>query len=138
MEGIPRNHEIFEPLDFLAELTQHIPDRGEHQIRYYGWYSNKSRGVREKALKAALAPNPVAPLAKQQLRFRITWAALIRMVYEVDPLKCPGSGDRPTTHRVRPSPGYANSPATRGCHVRSPTYGSRACGPVELWFLHCR
>jgi hypothetical protein len=36
MEGIPRNHEIFEPLDFLAELTQHIPDRGEHQIRYYG------------------------------------------------------------------------------------------------------
>ena len=24
MEGIPRNHEIFEPLDFLAEVTQPI------------------------------------------------------------------------------------------------------------------
>jgi hypothetical protein len=25
MQGIRRNHEIFEPLDFLAEMTQHIP-----------------------------------------------------------------------------------------------------------------
>ncbi len=43
MEGIPRNHEIFEPLDFLAEVTQHIPNKGEHQIRYYGWYSNTAQ-----------------------------------------------------------------------------------------------
>jgi len=40
MEGIPRNFEVFEPLDFVAEVTQHIPDKGEHQIRYYGHYSN--------------------------------------------------------------------------------------------------
>jgi hypothetical protein len=94
MEGIPRNHEIFEPLDFLAEMTQHIPDRGEHQIRYYGHYSNKSRGVRQKALKAAVAPKPVAPLTQQQLRLRFTWAALIKLVYEVDPLKCPDCGGK--------------------------------------------
>ena len=24
-------------LDFLAEVTQHIPNKGEHLIRYYGW-----------------------------------------------------------------------------------------------------
>jgi hypothetical protein len=81
------NHEIFEPLDFLAEMTQHVPDRGEHQIRYYGHYSNKSRGMRRKLLKAALVPKPVAPLTQQQLGFRATWAALIKLVYEVDPLK---------------------------------------------------
>jgi len=92
MEGIPRNHEIFEPLDFLAEMTQHIPDRGEHQIRYYGHYSNKSRGVRQKAPRAALVPTPVVPLTQQQLRLRFTWAALIKLVYEVDPLKCPKCG----------------------------------------------
>jgi hypothetical protein len=92
MEGIPRNHEIFEPLDFLAEMTQHVPNRGEHQIRYYGWYSNKSRGVRQKLLKAALAPMPAKVLTQQQLRFRATWAALIKLVYEVDPLKCPNCG----------------------------------------------
>ena len=56
---------MFEPLDFLAELTQHIPEKGDHQIRYYGWYSNKSRGVREKALKAALAPKPTQTLTRQ-------------------------------------------------------------------------
>jgi hypothetical protein len=92
MEGIPRNHEVFDPLDFLAELTQHIPNAGEHQIRYYGHYSNKSRGVREKALKAALVPNPTQTLTRQQLLLRLTWAALIKMVYEVDPLKCPDCG----------------------------------------------
>ena len=36
MAGIPRNFEVFDPLDFLAEVTQHIPNKGEHQIRYYG------------------------------------------------------------------------------------------------------
>lgn len=46
--GIKRNFEVFEPLDFLAEVTQHIPNRGEHQLRYYGWYSNKMRGQRAK------------------------------------------------------------------------------------------
>ena len=32
------------------------------------------------------------PLPQQQLRLRFTWAALIKAVYEVDPLKCPNCG----------------------------------------------
>jgi len=35
-----RNYQILPPLDFLAEFTQHIPAKGAHLIRYYGWYSN--------------------------------------------------------------------------------------------------
>jgi hypothetical protein len=31
---------------FLAEVTQHIPDKGEHLVRYYGWYSHRQRGIR--------------------------------------------------------------------------------------------
>ena len=92
MEGMSRNFEVFAPLDFLAEVTQHIPNRGEHQIRYYGHYSNKNRGIRQKVLRAALTPKPAVPLTPQQLRFRLTWAALIKLVYEVDPLKCPNCG----------------------------------------------
>ena len=46
--GGNRNFQVFDPLDFLAEVTQHIPNKGEHTIRYYGWYSNKSRGMRAK------------------------------------------------------------------------------------------
>jgi hypothetical protein len=31
---------------WLKLLLQHVPDRGEHLVRYYGWYSNRSRGDR--------------------------------------------------------------------------------------------
>jgi len=33
----------------LAALTAHIPNAGEHLMRYYGWYSNVNRGKRRKA-----------------------------------------------------------------------------------------
>ncbi|MBN1575453.1 MAG: transposase, partial [Chitinispirillaceae bacterium] len=100
--GMPRNYEIFDPLDFLAAVTQHIPDKGEHQIRYYGWYSNKRRGMQGKRGK------PVAPVSGTygpdeyweklesdtsfRKKCRMTWAALIKCVFEVDPLKCPKCG----------------------------------------------
>lgn len=34
--GPSRNLQVFDPLDFLAEVTQHIPNAGEHLIPYYG------------------------------------------------------------------------------------------------------
>jgi hypothetical protein len=46
---------LFDTLDFLAELTQHIPNKGEHLIRYYGWYSNKARGMRARQAAAPAA-----------------------------------------------------------------------------------
>lgn len=33
----------------LAQLTAHIPNRGEQMIRDYGFFFNKSRGWRKKA-----------------------------------------------------------------------------------------
>jgi len=48
LAGPKRNFQVFDPLDFLAEVTQHVPDPGEHLIRYYGYYSNKTRGLRTK------------------------------------------------------------------------------------------
>ncbi len=47
--GPKQNFQVLSPLDFLAEFTQHIPPKGAHLIRYYGWYSNKSCGLRQKA-----------------------------------------------------------------------------------------
>ena len=46
--GPKRNFQVLSPLEFLAEFTQHIPPTGSHLIRYYGWYSNKARGLRRK------------------------------------------------------------------------------------------
>ena len=34
LAGPKGNFQIFDPLDFLAEVTQHIPDAGDHLIRY--------------------------------------------------------------------------------------------------------
>ena len=60
--GPKRNFQILSPLDFLAEFTQHIPPKGAHLVRYYGWYSNKARGMRRKAAAAeAAASNLPSP-----------------------------------------------------------------------------
>ena len=40
--------EIFSPCDFIAAITQHIPDKNFQLVRYYGWYANKMRGQRNK------------------------------------------------------------------------------------------
>ena len=93
--GISRNFEVFDPLEFLAEITQHIPDPGMQMIRYYGWYSNKMRGQRAKAANTAAASEEIAiddedtPYRKL---CRMRWAALIKRVFEVDPLSCPKCG----------------------------------------------
>ena len=97
--GVSRNFQVFDPLDFLAEVTQHIPNKGEHTIRYYGWYSNKSRGMRAKLAATAKNIETVVEADEEEdTPFRKTcrsrWAALIKKVYEVDPLKCPKCSGR--------------------------------------------
>lgn len=94
--GTKRDYQILSPLDFLAEFTQHIPAQGSHLIRYYGWYSNKSRGMRKKAAEAAgsAEPPPVTVGAEEgsPSRSRQSWAMLIKRVYEFDPMSCPECG----------------------------------------------
>jgi hypothetical protein len=36
LPGIRRNFQLFQPLDFLPELTQHIPNKGEHLPVWHG------------------------------------------------------------------------------------------------------
>jgi hypothetical protein len=76
LAGIPRNFEVFDPLDFLAEVTQHIPNRGEHQIRYYGWYSNKTRGMHTEG-ESAVRSGSAEPDTPFRQKCRMTWAMLI-------------------------------------------------------------
>ena len=37
------NIKLFTAVDFIAELTQHIPPKRKHLIRYYGLYANARR-----------------------------------------------------------------------------------------------
>ena len=41
--------EAFDPAEFIARVIMHIPEPRRHLVRYYGWYSNVSRGKRLKA-----------------------------------------------------------------------------------------
>jgi len=90
--GAKRNFQILSPLDFLAEFTQHIPPKGFHGIRYYGFYSNKSRGMRKKEEEAAKPPIQGDACALPPVRCSQTWAMLIKRVYEIDPMVCPNCG----------------------------------------------
>ena len=57
-------------------------------VRYYGYYSNKSRGMRRQADKEDDVPALIdSDLSAKE--FRRNWARLIQKVYEIDPLVCP-------------------------------------------------
>jgi hypothetical protein len=43
-QSLKRNYQIMPGAQWLALLLQHVPDQGEHLVRYYGHYSNRSRG----------------------------------------------------------------------------------------------
>jgi hypothetical protein len=100
------NFRVFDPLDFLAEVSAHIPDAHEKTTLFYGWYSNpacavhadrRTRGYRNQhgLLAKAEAAEPVPGTDDgAPLEVRRSWARLIRQVYEVDPLLCPRCGGR--------------------------------------------
>ncbi len=46
--NLKRNFALFPVLDWIAEITTHIPNKREQLVRYYGAYSNISRGKRKK------------------------------------------------------------------------------------------
>ena len=98
--GPKRNFQVFSVLDFLAEVTQHIPEKGEHLVRYYGWYSHRQRGIRKQREQAGQAEPGKLTLDRSALDTQkpatggafSAWARLIKRVYEVDPLECPFCG----------------------------------------------
>jgi hypothetical protein len=83
-----KTSETFSALDWLARLVTHIPNRYEQMVRYYGYYSNKSRGMRKKAGSDDQVPALVES-SISSAAFRKNWARLIQKIYQVDPLLCP-------------------------------------------------
>ncbi len=95
-EKIHRNFEVFSPFDFIAAITQHIPDKSFQLVRYYGWYSNKMRGQRGKRTAEdaqAVAGNAMEVIDVSEHKSRripsAKWRELIKKVWEADPLLCP-------------------------------------------------
>ena len=95
---------MHEPCDFIAAITQHIPDKSFQLVRYYGWYSNKMRGQRLKqdaqkeaeresaeGESPALGTPEVIDVSGFVSRRRPSrkWRDLIQKVWEADLLLCP-------------------------------------------------
>ncbi len=88
LAGPSRNCQVFDPMESLAEVTQHIPDPGEHLIRYYGWYSNlpaprlrqagKTRGQRTQRPVPASAGAPIPARSPTAREARIRLQAIDR------------------------------------------------------------
>ena len=77
---------VYPALDFLAQLIAQTPAPREQMVRYLGYYSNKSRGMRKKeTIKDSEATQAVPSRRPGSKR----WARLIAKVYLVDPLTCP-------------------------------------------------
>ncbi len=57
-------------------------------VRYYGFYSNKSRGLRKKAGADDAVPALIESEVSSK-EFRKNWARLIQKIYNVNPLLCP-------------------------------------------------
>lgn len=85
----------FSPLEFLAELTSHIPQVFEQTTRYFGAYSPRTRGAKareerfQKLLLTTFEPleEPITNRQPSQ-----SWARCIKLVFEIDPLLCPRCG----------------------------------------------
>ena len=57
-------------------------------VRYYGFYSNKSRGLRKKTGTDDAVPALIESEVSSK-EFRKNWARLIQKIYNVNPLLCP-------------------------------------------------
>ena len=79
------------PFEWMAALVSHIPDRGGQTVRYYGHYSNATRGRLKKEVT-----EPVYHIIEEDSPGGLnkSWARLIQKIYEVDPLLCPRCGDK--------------------------------------------
>ena len=83
-----KEEKMFEALEWIAAMCSHVPNKGEQMVKYYGYYSNVSRGKRKMQDKDDAIPS-ILDTDGSSKEYRKNWAHLIQKIYEVDPLTCP-------------------------------------------------
>jgi hypothetical protein len=100
----------YSSLDFIAQVTLHVPPRGKHLVRRYGLYSSRGRGTwKSRVALRSRAPaswygrnatadpaSSVTPMDREvdALCRRRAWARLLAKVHAIDVLACPRCGSR--------------------------------------------
>ena len=75
------------PIDFLADLSQHIPPRGRPILSHHGWFASALGRLERRG-----QPEPDEVSAAPPPRRRTPWGRLILRVWQVDPENCPRCG----------------------------------------------
>lgn len=141
-EGPTARTETLDPLEFLARVVTHIPDKRQVMTRYYGWYANRPRGVRRKlAADSQVSEAPIVFAEREDLSLREArrrWAELLRKVFEVDPLKCPGCGGEmriisfiTQQNLIDQILGHIQARGSRGTVARAPPVSASPLNPVH-------
>jgi len=95
-----KNFAVYTAEEFIAAITQHIPKKSFQTTRYYGYYSNKLRGLRAKTdtLSCTESDTRIIPdevnvidVSKYQPKNvpSLTWRECIKKIWKDDPLICP-------------------------------------------------
>jgi hypothetical protein len=92
---------VLDPLEFVHALGRQVPDPGQHLVRYYGIYANRSRKLWQRRWGRAAWGGEVAVrgvedsgsdgegTARRSGARAGSWSRLLRRILEVDPLLCP-------------------------------------------------
>jgi hypothetical protein len=88
--SLGRNFEALDPLEWLARMSDHIRDPGQHRTILYGQCANRVRGARRRDESEW----PEASAEPPRRRCSPTWARLIAKIYQVDPLVCTRCGQK--------------------------------------------
>ncbi len=94
-----KNFSVYDAEEFIAAITQHIPKKGFQTTRHFGFYSNKSRGLRAKMeplpeeINAEVLPEQVDVIDVSSYQPQkvpsLTWGECIKKIWKDDPLICP-------------------------------------------------
>ncbi len=99
-----KTSKVFPAMEWLAAMCSHIPNRGEQMVKYYGHYSNVSRGKRQKEGNDNAVPCILEPQGNEKA-YRKSWARLIQKIGA-----CPGEG------RESRSLGLSEMSGSYACH----------------------
>jgi len=95
-----KNFMVYTVEEFIAAITQHIPKKSFQMTRHYGFYSNKTRGVRAKTEQMEIEDpdketfvehGKIIDVSKYQPKKvpSLTWRECIKKIWKDDPLICP-------------------------------------------------
>ncbi|MBI4633578.1 MAG: transposase [Deltaproteobacteria bacterium] len=61
------DRKVFDAPEWLAAMCSHVPNRREQMVRYYGWYSNVTRGKRQKEGSDEAIPCILKPQGNEKI-----------------------------------------------------------------------